>query len=1043
MHPIEPSASSMASVIAGSSHAERSHELHHRIEHAVHLLPSQGPIEVFVHHNTLHAFEDLPFDDAVTQGAVIYGCHGYWTEERFRDALARDRIRGEDLAEELLADLGDDASKFIGNLGTRYGLWLAMLQYPLTLGTNQELQWLLAESDALQRFRKETPADVREQMIDSTRRWVMRDLRPNDAGQNATLPIVGNLFEKFPVRRIEQWSLETWEAFTLHLLWNICVDGVAGLPKHTPTRAEPIRLRDLLLETTGEDADLRVHEFLIRFCAAFLDHGIAQSTLPEREHGFLAAWLAMYRDSKPVDRWLGGLTEEIRRIERLGLDAAGIIDECLQSMGICDQEEDAYIAQTLLALRGWAGMLWQMETNAEWTIRPAPRGTLMEYLAVRLLLERLSLTRLARETLGETGSLSELRSVLKVRYRAGQSTSPLQRASLVFQLAQLRRWNPESLAGQSREQWWVLVKEIEAFHGDHRRRIYQRAFERHYRTEVLDAVAAQAGKANPAAEKPSFQIVCCIDDREESFRRHLEEIAPDCETFGIAGFFGVAMYYRGAADAHYVPLCPIVMKPSHYVEEEVAFSLEDDYRRRTEVRRAIGMTSHRLHQESRSVLGGMLSSVFGTLASIPLVARVLFPHLTARLRRLLQRFVEPPPVTRLVMERSEPEPGPEVGHLGYSVDEMSSIAERCLQDIGLTSRFSRLVVMMGHGSGSLNNPHASAYNCGACGGGRGGPNARAIAAILNDPRVRSDLSRKGLAIPPQTYFLGGFHNTCSEQVSYYDLDRLPTTHRRDFMDAKLAIDEARRRNAHERCRRFESARLTMSRDAALRHVEERAEDLSQVRPEYGHATNAVCIVGRRRRTRGLFLDRRAFLTSYDPDVDDANHMILTRILQAVIPVCAGINLEYYFGAVDAAGYGCGTKLPHNITGLLGVMDGAASDLRPGLNWQMVELHEPMRILFVIEATPETICEILEKNPPLKRLVFNEWIQLAALDPNRPNLRLFRKGQFEAYTPESTTIPVVPSSIDWYRGWRSDLGLASIAAGASGSRSVRSALAAPG
>ena len=33
-------------------------------------------------------------------------------------------------------------------------------------------------------------------------------------------------------------------------------------------------------------------------------------------------------------------------------------------------------------------------------------------------------------------------------------------------------------------------------------------------------------------------------------------------------------------------------------------------------------------------------------------------------------------------------------------------------------------------------------------------------------------------------------------------------------------------------------------------METRAEDLAQVRPEWGHATNAICIVGRRARTRG-------------------------------------------------------------------------------------------------------------------------------------------------------------------------------------------------
>src|SRR5207248_7048724 len=140
----------------------------------------------------------------------------------------------------------------------------------------------------------------------------------------------------------------------------------------------------------------------------------------------------------------------------------------------------------------------------------------------------------------------------------------------------------------------------------------------------------------------------------------------------------------------------------------------------------------------------------------------------------------------------------------------------------------------------------------------------------------------------------------------------------------------------------------------------RAEDLSQVRPEWGHATNALTVVGRRRRTRGLFLDRRAFLNSYDPTQDDADGTVLERILQAAVPVCAGISLEYYFSYVDNTGYGSGTKLPHNIASLLGVMDGAASDLRTGLRWQMVEMHEPVRQLFVIERTPETLRKVLSR-----------------------------------------------------------------------------------
>src|SRR5262249_40368913 len=140
---------------------------------------------------------------------------------------------------------------------------------------------------------------------------------------------------------------------------------------------------------------------------------------------------------------------------------------------------------------------------------------------------------------------------------------------------------------------------------------------------------------------------------------------------------------------------------------------------------------------------------------------------------------------------------------------------------------------------------------------------------------------------------------------------------------------------------------------ALAHVEARGADLAQPRPEYGHATNAFCIVGRRSRTLGLFLDRRAFLVSYDPSTDERGE-ILARLLAAVVPVVAGISLEYYFGRVDPTGYGCGTKLPHNITALLGVMDGAQSDLRPGLPWQMVEIHEPVRLTIVVEASAELL-----------------------------------------------------------------------------------------
>ena len=1019
--------------------------LKHVIEHAGHLLPAQGPITVFIHHNTLHAFEDLQFDKGVQAGARVFGCLPYLPEDRYRQELARGRIRLDDLVEVLRDDLGERSDALIGAFGTRYHLWLTMLQYPLRLGPTAELRWFVAETDALTRVRKEAPPEMRERLLQETRHWVMRDVRngqrrqlasvvTDEAGTSAspTDPLhertfIADLLERLGEPSIEQWSNATWETFTLQALWRVCRAEVSKVESVAASIPVSSRHRDLLFEVTGEDCDTSVNDLLIRFSAAFLDQGMARWSLPNRHSGFFKAFCSLYRVSGGSPDWHRlGLGPELARIEDNGISPLESVAESLRELGVEESEWEEFIAATLLSLRGWAGMIRQMELRADRVRVPAPPGSVTEFLAVRLILKRLVLAEIAKRTLGKATPLNRLRDSLRTHLEERDTPDVDQRAFVIFQLAQVLGWSPPALLRMSKQGWSLLVAEVEAFSGIERQRVFHLAYERKFRQQTLDALALHVKGPVERVRSPKFQAVFCIDEREESMRRHLEEIAPQTETFGAAGFFNVVIYYRGAADAHFVPLCPIVIRPQHWLVEDVAFTQGETAQRRAKTRKAIGSASHRMHVGSRSAAGGaFLTASLGILASIPLVARVLFPRLTAWIRGTAGSFVRPPEATQLRLERHANTPGPEDDQIGFSLEEMTNNAQRLLQDIGLTSGFARLVMIIGHGSNSLNNPHRSAYECGACGGNAGAPNARAAAQILNDLRVRDELFRRGLVIPRETVFVGGYHNTCNDSLTFSDLDRLPYSHQAEFSEFQRSIEETCNRNAHERCRRFLSAPLNLSFTAARRHVEERAEDLAQARPECGHATNAICIVGRRGRTRGLYLDRRAFLVSYDPDADDVEGTILTRLMSAVVPVLGGINLEYYFSYIDSVGWGCGTKLPHNITSLLGVMDGAASDLRTGLPWQMVEIHEPVRLLIVIETTPEKFGAIMDRYAGIGKACRHGWVQVVTWDPDSGAMQILRGDHFEPYRPETTGLPKAATSTDWYRGWRDHLEFAEI------------------
>jgi uncharacterized protein len=965
-------------------------EIERVLAHAAHVLPAQGPISIFVHHNTLHAFEGKSFEEGVVQAAEVFGCEPWLSERRFHEELERGRIEDADLSAVVGDELGATGRARVGGLATRFELRLVLLRHRVDRPKVAELDWLLAETDVLTRFHPDSAMDARGRVVEGTRRSLER----------AT-----------PSPREERAALRA--------LWQACLAAASRTPPRATRRREPVRHRDWLLEANGVDCDALVHPLLIRFVAAYLDQGLASWPMPEREAGLLRCFRRLYAESAaPPGRLMAAVRELAAAEEMTGMDALASIARSLNVLGVERDELTTFVRSTLLALRGWAGMIHQVETRPDRVPVRAPPATLADFLALRLLVERAALELVAREQGAWTGPLSTLRTELRSRRVELPHEPQRVRAYVLFQIAQLLGRSAAEIDELDEAAVTALVEEIESVDESARRRLLQLAYERRYRVELLDALVAHSADPPPRPAPRRFQAIFCIDEREESLRRHLEEVSPECETFGVAGFFGIAMYYRGAADARPQPLCPVIIRPEVEIEEEVVEELRPSAERRARLRSAFGRMALGMSTGSRTFTrGALLAALGGTLAAFPLVFRVLFPRSTAWIRERTLALIGPPDRTRIALD-AQPEKRPVLGlRAGFSVEEMAVITRRLLEESGLGASIAPLVVVIGHGSSSLNNPHESAHDCGACGGGRGGPNARALARMANDPRVRELLASQNVAIPEGAYFVGAYHDTCDDSLSWFDLDLVPEARRGELELARAALETARANNAHERCRRFAGIPAWFPPALALAHVEARSEDLAQTRPEYGHATNAACIVGRRSRTRGLFLDRRAFLTSYDSSLDDADGSILARVLGAAVPVTAGINLEYYFSHVDPSGYGCDTKLPHNISALLGVMDGHSSDLRTGLPWQMVEIHEPIRLLLVVEATADQLTSAISQSEAVRRLVQGSWIQVALLDPDSAEIRVFDAGTSEllVYDPESPELPISRSSADWYSG----------------------------
>ena len=924
---------------------------------------------VFVHHNTLHAFQHKGFEESVVEASRLFDAEPFLHEDAYQDAIAQGRILHEDVDDVLGRE--PDAEILPGKL-TRRRLRRAMLIPGVRRVNGLDIAWQLEEGDWLEHFR--------------------RDLPPASA------------------------HLLTGD--TPRQLWEVCLARVQ--PHSAPDPLRPLRPQEAILSALGTDLDRIVHPPLIRLVGAYLDQGIAYWPMPLREEGLLAASrrimaqpLSIYR------RHLSGVRVEFLRQQKNGVNAADIVLDALDRLGVPEVNWEQFITAELLALRGWAGMIRMLEKDVTLAPHDRVKCSLMEFLALRLTYTMVAV----QDLLGSTAA-----------WRAIQIPAPkmdrLTPVARFFDVAQIIGLSSRELASLPAVDFDRLMDEITECNETERRRLLHLAYERRHERSILIPLARHRSlpPLQPAGDRLAAQVVFCIDEREESFRRALEEVDPCIETVGAAGFFGVAINYAGLDDPHGVSLCPVVVTPAHAVREVAVGEHAHLHEKRQWLRRAWAKVTRNGFISSRTLVRGWISTAcLGFLSLFPLVFRVLSPRVYGKLIKRLNRAFLPEPRTEVTFMRDDTESREAATGLlhGFDEQEMAERVYSVLGPAGLHRAHARLFVILGHGSTSLNNPYESAYCCGACGGRTGAPNARIFAIMANRPGVRAALRKKGVMIPEDTWFLGGYHDTCSDDVEYFDVDLMPESHRCDLNRVRQSIDKARVLNADERVRRFGTAAPSVRGERALRHVQARAEHIAEPRPEYGHCTNAVAYVGRREHTRGLFMDRRAFLVSYDAARDPQNQA-LARVLGAVIPVCGGINLEYYFSTVDNESYGSGTKLPHNITGLVGVMNGFQGDLRTGLPLQTVELHEPVRILFIVETTPQRLMSVIRANRELVEFVCNRWIRLATMDPDDGRIEVYRGGDdFEPLTGDEEPLPITPDSMTWYQGKAHHLPLARI------------------
>lgn len=686
------------------------------------------------------------------------------------------------------------------------------------------------------------------------------------------------------------------------------------------------------------DIDNLIQPLLFRVLSSYLDQGIAIWHFPYEDRGLLNAL-------REIEKHSFFSFFKTPAVKALLMNDSLTMHSLLVKIVGKEEYFEQYIFDQQFAHRGWSGMAATVEDRPD-TLLYTKKIELKELIILELLLE------------------------LDVLYHElGDHWSPL---------AEKVTTPPVNLfENVPTDEFKEVMK------------IWQDAFEWSYYDEVLRGLRAKqkqdalmhASNGNEAVSKKSFQAIFCIDEREDSLRRHIEFVDQKSETLGCPGFFGVEFYFQPEKGKFYEKLCPAPVTPKYLIKEH---DVQTD-------------REHEIlyHENTHTFIRGFITTLsLGFWAAVRLVSNLFNPRMSPAISNA---FAHMNIHGKLTIENKSPADTENGLQIGFTIEEMATRVEGLLRGIGLIKNFSSLVYVVAHGSSSANNPHHGAHDCGACSGRPGSVNARVFAFMANHPKVRAILATKGLLIPDTTQFVGALHDTAADEMAFYDEHIISKENLIHHEQNKISFENALDLNAKERSRRFASIDITRDIKHVRKAIKQRSVSLFEPRPELGHGTNALCFVGKRSLTKGLFLDRRAFMNSYDYTTDP-DGTILLGVMRPLPPVCGGINLEYYFSRVDNQKLGAGTKLPHNVVGLIGVANSSDGDLRPGLPLQMIEVHDPVRLLILVEHFPEVVLNTIKSDPGLYPWFEKGWVHLMAIDPLKNTFHYFRNGDFELYTP---------------------------------------------